>query len=576
MQLTDEQSAIAGLAREVAEAEIAPFASEWDERKYFPRELFVRLGELGLMGVCVPEELGGAGADFLSYVLVLEELSRADAGVGVTVAVHTSAGTLPLIAHARPQVRDEIVPPLARGEGLAAFALTEAGSGSDAAALRTVARAAEGGWALSGAKQWITSGSHASEVVIFARSRPEVAGARGISAFVVAGDTPGLRAVREERKLGLNSSSTADLVLDSAFVPEERLLGEEGRGFAIAMETLDGGRIGIAAQAVGIAQAALDAAVRFARERETFGVRIGEHGQIQGLLAEMATSVAAARALTHVAARRKDAGLPHTSEGAKAKLFASRVAREVSADAIQVMGGYGYTREFPVERYYRDAKVTEISRGHLRDSAPRHRTRPARSRLMVKLDRIYTRGGDAGETSLGDGRRVSKADARIAAYGAVDELGAVLGIVRTLGPHTAWDGWLERIQNDLFDLGADLCVPADERADRASARERTRLRVEASQVDWLEARCDEVNATLAPLTSFVLAGGTPLAAHLHLARTVCRRAERAIVALAAAEPVTDAALAYVNRLSDLLFLLARAANPAGSEVLWKPGGDRIS
>ena len=195
---------------------------------------------------------------------------------------------------------------------------------------------------------------------------------------------------------------------------------------------------------------------------------------------------------------------------------------------------------------------------------------------MVKLDRIYTRGGDAGETSLGDGRRVSKADARIAAYGAVDELGALLGIVRTLGPQAAWDGWLERIQNDLFDLGADLCVPADERADRASARERTRLRVEASQVDWLEARCDEVNATLEPLTSFVLAGGTPLAAHLHLARTVCRRAERAIVSLAAAESVTDAALAYVNRLSDLLFLLARAANPAGSEVLWKPGGDRIS
>jgi cob(I)alamin adenosyltransferase len=195
---------------------------------------------------------------------------------------------------------------------------------------------------------------------------------------------------------------------------------------------------------------------------------------------------------------------------------------------------------------------------------------------MVRLDRIYTRGGDAGETSLGDGRRVSKADGRIAAYGAVDELGAVLGIVRTLGPQAAWDGWLERIQNDLFDLGADLCVPADERSGRASARERTRLRVEASQVDWLEARCDEVNATLAPLTSFVLAGGTPLAAHLHLARTVCRRVEREIVGLAASESVTDAALAYVNRLSDLLFLLARAANPAGSEVLWKPGGDRIS
>ena len=363
MQLTDEQSAIAGLAREVAEAEIAPCAADWDERRHFPRELFVRLGELGLMGVCVPEELGGVGADFLSYVLVLEELSRADAGVGVTVAVHTSAGTLPLIAHASPRVRDEIVPPLARGEGLAAFALTEAGAGSDAAALRTAARASEGGWAISGAKQWITNGSHASEVVTFARTRPDVPGARGLSAFVVSGDTPGLRAVREERKLGLNSSSTADLVLDDAFVPAERMLGEEGRGFAIAMETLDGGRIGIAAQAVGIAQAALDAAVRFARERETFGVRIGDHGQVQYLLAEMATRVAAARALTHEAARRKDAGLTHTAEGAKAKLFASRTAREVSADAIQVLGGYGYTREFPVERYYRDAKVTEIYEG---------------------------------------------------------------------------------------------------------------------------------------------------------------------------------------------------------------------
>ena len=195
---------------------------------------------------------------------------------------------------------------------------------------------------------------------------------------------------------------------------------------------------------------------------------------------------------------------------------------------------------------------------------------------MVRLDRIYTRGGDAGQTSLGDGRRVSKADARIAAYGTVDELGALLGVVRTLGPSPTWDGWLGRIQNDLFDLGADLCVPSGEREDRASARERTRLRVEEAQVEWLEARCDEVNATLAPLTSFVLAGGTPLAAHLHLARTVCRRAEREIVALAATEAVTEAALAYVNRLSDLLFVLARAANPDGSEVLWSPGASRPS
>ena len=193
---------------------------------------------------------------------------------------------------------------------------------------------------------------------------------------------------------------------------------------------------------------------------------------------------------------------------------------------------------------------------------------------MVNLDRIYTRGGDAGETSLGDGRRVSKADARIAAYGAVDELGAVLGVVRTLELPDGWDAWLGRIQNDLFDLGADLAVPYEEREDRASSRERTRLRVEPAQVAWLEERCDAVNETLEPLRSFVLAGGTPLAAHLHLARTVARRAEREIVALAADEQVSEAALAYVNRLSDLLFILARAANPPGSEVLWVPGGQR--
>jgi cob(I)alamin adenosyltransferase len=193
---------------------------------------------------------------------------------------------------------------------------------------------------------------------------------------------------------------------------------------------------------------------------------------------------------------------------------------------------------------------------------------------MVNLDRIYTRGGDAGETSLGDGRRVSKADARIAAYGAVDELGAVLGVVRTLGLPDGWDAWLGRIQNDLFDLGADLAVPYEEREDRASSRERTRLRVEPEQVTWLEGHCDEVNETLEPLRSFVLAGGTPLAAHLHLARTVARRAEREIVALAADEQVSEAALAYVNRLSDLLFILARAANAGRDEPLWRPGASR--
>jgi butyryl-CoA dehydrogenase len=363
MELSDEQRAIRDLAREVAEAEIVPHASQWDRDHHFPRELYHRLGEVGLMGVCVPEELGGAGADFVAYVLVLEELSRADASVGVTVAVHTSAGTLPLVAHARPQVREELVPPLARGEGLAAFALTEPGSGSDAGALRTSALKDGDAWILDGRKQWITNGSYATQVLVFARTRPDVPGPAGVSAFVVPGDAPGLQAVREEEKLGLNASSTADMVLDGVRVSDERLVADEGRGFMVAMHSLDGGRIGIAAQAVGIAQAAVDAAVAFARERETFGKAIGEHGQVQGLLAEMATSVAAARALTLEAARAKAAGRSHTLEGAQAKLFASKVARQVTGDAIQVLGGYGYTREFPVERYYRDAKVTEIYEG---------------------------------------------------------------------------------------------------------------------------------------------------------------------------------------------------------------------
>ena len=244
VQLTPDQTAVQELAREFAQAEIAPNAATWDREHHFPRELFTRLGAIGLMGVCVPEELGGAGADFVSYILAVEELSRADAGVGVTVAVHTSAGTLPALRHARPAVRDVAIPPLARGEGLAAFALTESGSGSDAGSLRTAARSdGNGGWVIDGAKQWITNGSYASEFVVFARTRPDVPGPGGISAFLVEGGTPGLEAVREEEKLGLNSSSTADLAFDGVQVPDERLLGEEGRGFAIAMETLDSGRI---------------------------------------------------------------------------------------------------------------------------------------------------------------------------------------------------------------------------------------------------------------------------------------------------------------------------------------------
>ncbi len=360
-ELSADQHAIRTLARELADAEIAPHAADWDREHRFPDELIPKLAELGLMGVCVPEEYGGAGADFLSYVLVLEELSRADAGVGVTVAVHTSAATLPLLAFGTDEQRARFVPPLARGEQLGAFALTEPGSGSDAGSLRTTAMPDGDGWILNGSKQWITNGSRAGTFILFARTDPATAGARGVSCFVV--DAEHVRITREEEKLGLNSSTTSDLVLEGARVSRDRLLHEEGRGFRVAMATLDGGRIGIAAQALGIAQAAFDVARAYAIDREQFGRRIGDFQAIQWKLADMATEIDAARLLTYRAAWLKQEGRPHAAEGAKAKLFASEMARRQTAEAIQILGGYGYTREFPVERYYRDAKITEIYEG---------------------------------------------------------------------------------------------------------------------------------------------------------------------------------------------------------------------
>jgi len=359
--LTEEQREIQALAREFADSEIAPNAPDWDREHRFPNEVFAKLGELGLMGVCVPEELGGAGADFVSYVLVLEELSRGDAGVGVTVAVHTSAATLPIVRFGTEEQKARFVPPLARGEGLGAFALTESGSGSDAGSLRTTAVPDGDGWRISGTKQWCTNGSHASTFLLFARTDPSTEGARGISAFVL--DADHVEVTREEEKLGLHSSSTADIRLDGARVEGDRLLHEERKGFAVAMATLDGGRIGIAAQAVGIAQAALDTARAYALEREQFGRKIADFQAVQFRLADMATEIAAARQLTLRAAWLKEAGHPHGADGAMAKLFASRVAVKASQDAIQVLGGYGYTREFPAERYYRDAKITEIYEG---------------------------------------------------------------------------------------------------------------------------------------------------------------------------------------------------------------------
>jgi alkylation response protein AidB-like acyl-CoA dehydrogenase len=360
-ELTQDQKEIQALTRDFARAEIEPNAAQWDRDHHFPRDLFAKLAELGLMGACVPEEYGGAGADFLSYILVLEELSRADAGVGVTVAVHTSAVTLPLLAYGTDEQKSRFVPPLARGEHLGAFALTEPEAGSDAGAIRTKAEPSGDGWTITGAKQWITNGRYSGTFLLFARTDQNTAGARGISAFVL--DADHVRVTRDEEKLGLNSSVTNDIVIEGAHVERDRLLHEENRGFRIAMTTLDGGRIGIAAQALGIAQAAYDVARAYALERHAFGHRIGDFQAIQHKLADMSTEIDAARLLVYRAAWLKQQGRPHTEEGAKAKLFASEMARRQTAEAIQVLGGYGYTKEFPVERYYRDAKITEIYEG---------------------------------------------------------------------------------------------------------------------------------------------------------------------------------------------------------------------
>jgi alkylation response protein AidB-like acyl-CoA dehydrogenase len=359
--LTPDQREIRALTRDFARAEIEPYAGDWDRDHHFPRELYGKLAELGLMGVCVPEEYGGAGADFLSYILVLEELSRADAGVGVTVAVHTSAVTLPILTFGTDEQRSRFVPPLARGEAIGAFALTEPESGSDAGSLRTRAEPVGDGWRITGSKQFISTAEYAGTFLLFARTDQETETARGVSAFIL--DAGHVRITGREEKLGLNSSVTNSIAVDGAEVGRDRLLHDENRGFRVAMKTLDGGRIGIAAQALGIAQAAYDAARAYALERRQFGHRIADFQAIQWKLADMATEIDAARLLIYRAAWLKERGEPHTEAGAKAKLFASEMARRQTGEAIQIFGGYGYTREFPVERHYRDAKITEIYEG---------------------------------------------------------------------------------------------------------------------------------------------------------------------------------------------------------------------
>ena len=355
------QQEIKERAAEFADREVAPYAAELDLEDRFPEETFEKLADMGFMGLCVPEEYGGAGADFLSYVLLLEEISRADAGVGATLAVHTSAGTLPILIYGDEEQKARWVPDLASGEKIGCFALTEPTTGSDAAAIQTRAERVDGGYRISGHKQWVTNGRVAGTMVLFARV--EGGAKEGVTAFVVGMDAEGISFGKHARKMGVISATTDDVLFDDVFVPDGDRLGAEGKGLGVALGTLDAGRIGIAAQAVGIAEAAFRYAADYAAERTTFGKPIAEHQAVAFKLADMQTKIRAARLLVHEAAWMKDRGMRVTEAGARAKLYASQVANEVAYEAVQTLGGYGYMKDHPVERYYRDARVTEIYEG---------------------------------------------------------------------------------------------------------------------------------------------------------------------------------------------------------------------
>jgi alkylation response protein AidB-like acyl-CoA dehydrogenase len=360
--LSEEERMIQDTAREFAESEIMPVAAEHDAKGEFPADIVKKLGELGFMGMLVPEEYGGAGLTNFCAVLALEEINRACASTGVTMSVQNSLVNSPIIKYGTEDLKQKYLPKLASGEWLGAYALSEADAGTDAASIQC--RAVKDGdhFVLNGTKSWITTGAHAHVYIVMAKTDPEK-GAKGISAFVVERDTPGFSIGKKEDKLGLRASSTTELVYEDCRVPAANMLGAEGEGFKIAMATLDGGRIGIGTQAVGIARACLDASVAYAREREQFGRSIGAFQAIQWKIADMATQIDAARLLVYRASRLRDREVPHTKEAAMAKLFASEVSNRVARDAVQIHGGAGYLKDFPVERYYRDARITEIYEG---------------------------------------------------------------------------------------------------------------------------------------------------------------------------------------------------------------------
>jgi butyryl-CoA dehydrogenase len=360
--LTDEQQLIRDMVREFAVADVAPIAAEIDREHRFPVELLPKMADLSLLGVPYPDEVGGAGADYVSYAIVVEELARVCGTTSVIVSGHTSLGTWPIFAFGTEAQQKLYLGDLASGRRLAAFALTEPAAGTDAAAGTTTALLDGDEYVLNGSKIFITNGGYADVYIVTAKTDP-TQGTRGISAFIVEKDAPGFSVGEPERKMGIRASSTPPLYFNNCRIPRDALLGGEGNGFKIAMQTLDGGRIGIGAQALGIAQGALDAAVAYAKERVQFGKPIASLEAIQFMIADMSTEVDAARLLVYRAAWCKDNGRPYAAEAAMAKLYASETATRVAGHAIQIHGGYGFTESYPVERAYRDAKITEIYEG---------------------------------------------------------------------------------------------------------------------------------------------------------------------------------------------------------------------
>ncbi|MEH6501809.1 MAG: acyl-CoA dehydrogenase family protein [Pseudoalteromonas distincta] len=362
MELTEDQRLIRDMARQFAQAELAPRAAEWDKSGWIDSSVIQQMGELGLLGMVVPEEWGGSYVDYVAYALAVEEVSAGCGATGALMSVHNSVGCGPVLNYGTDEQKQTWLAKLASGEAIGCFCLTEPQAGSEAHNLRTRAVLENGEWVLNGAKQFVSNGKRASLAVVFAVTDPDL-GKKGLSAFLVPTDNPGFRVERMEHKLGIRGSDTCAISLDNCRIPESALLGQRGKGLSIALSNLEGGRIGIAAQALGIARAAFEAALGYARERTQFGQALTEHQSIANMLADMHMQLNASRLLILHAARLRTAGLPCLTEASQAKLFASEMAEAVCSKAIQIHGGYGYLEDYPVERLYRDARITQIYEG---------------------------------------------------------------------------------------------------------------------------------------------------------------------------------------------------------------------